>query len=704
MKFLTDNKYNEQNRDNTYSILTQLTTQSNNKHNTINPNNVKLLTDDNAGIDFLTLCAVKKSEEEMSSEAVPKMDVTYIPAPKPIQDLFNFVVPNVEIINCLSFLTEDNLTQCKDNEDNLSIRCKDNEDENVHDNNDYINIDNDNFWCSILNERSIDNDEIRFEDILDESSDSNETAISCLNQQITDIEINSINTDRISTSDMKTDDKIISDKKTELSTDTLEDLEPTIFENILNESFSSVEDDLEDKDDTALRDMVFPNPSNAFTKNAFTQKEEINVMHETNVNTFHNEDNITGTDQSLSSIKVAKCQQMNNFASFIDEIQDIDFNSDDDISEFVKYKSNKDKSICNSKAEESLLSITQAIDEIARVKKNLETSRSSVNKKESINEDIEDTGWISVNIKNEIKARKSDTSSSTDNVVLSHIHCNSAAKSRTVKQDLDFFDDSDEDFMIAEDNAKKFNELESCYFRNSSKDSEDGIDCMSSTSKNSDIKNNYFDNMLKNLKAKDSHSDNTSKIMKPCGVSTPKNDRCLKLSLKRNKAQQSSNTIDLSLFKASNKHVNNTADKNILKSSSSAPNAPKRIFPSNEETVQKNKRRLKRKNNARNEFINDEAEVDSDASSDEIVVTDDEDIADFVSYTQMPQDQDMHAHYLQTIKSPIKRPGAFHFREPRSPDPNVEIYSQFSPRMQDSYLYVRTLDVLQALSISDWYE
>lgn len=693
MKFLTDNKCNEQTRNNTCNILTQLATQSS-KHNTINPNNVKLLTDDNAGIDFLTLCAVKKSEEEMSSEVVPRMDVTYIPALKPIKNLFDFVVPNVEVINCLSFLTEDNLTQCKDNEDNLLIQCKGNENENLHDNNDCINNDDDNFWCSILNERSIDNDEIRFEDILDESSDSNETPISFLNQRITNIEINSINTDRASTSDVKVDDKIITGTKTDLSIDTLEDLEPTIFENILNESFSSVED-LEDKDDTALRDMVFPNPSNAFTK----YTEEISVIHETNVNTFHNEDNVRINESLSAPIKV-KSQQMNKIASFINEIQDIDFNSDDDISEFVKYQSHKDKSR-NSKAEESLLSITQAIGEIARVKKNLETStRSSVNKKESIKEE-DSIGWISVNIKNEIKAEKSDTSS-TDNVALSHIHCNSAAKSRTVKQDLDFFDDSDEDFMITEDNAKKFNELESCYFRNSSKDSGNNISCMPSTSKNSDIKNNYFD-ISKNLKVTDSHSDNTSNIMKPCGVSTPKNDIRLKLSLKRNKTHQNSNTIDLSFFKAPNKCVNNTADKSILKSSSSTP---KQIFPLNEETAQKSKRRIKRENNARNEFINDEAEVDSDASSDEIIVTDDEDIADFVSYTQMPQDQvDMHAHYLRTIKSPIKRPGAFHFREPRSPDPNIEIYSQFSPRIQDSYLYVRTLpDILQALSISNWNE
>jgi len=688
MRFLTD-KCNEQNRDKTYNIPTQLTMQNN---NTINPNNVKLLTDDNAGIDFLTLYTVKKSEEEMSSEVVSKMDTTYIPAPKPIEDLFSFVVPDVKVIN-LSFLTEDNLTQCKNYENNLSIQYK-NENETIHDN-DYTNIDDCNF-CTVRNEKSIHNDEIRFEDILDESFDSNET-VSCINQRITDIEINS---NKVSTSDTKEDNEIITDIRTEFSTNTLEDLEPTIFENILNESFSSVEndlneeavfenilnksfssieDDLENKDNTALQ-KTESNLSNIFAKNT----GEINVSYEPNINTFHNEDNIVKPNL-LASMKLAKS---NKFAHFIDEIQDADFNSDVDINEFINCDSNKNKSICNSKTEESFLSITQAVGEIARVKRNLATSKPSVNKEESINKDS--TGWISVNIKkNDIKVGKSNPNSRTDNVTLLNTHCNFAAKSTTIKQDFDFLD-SDEDFMITEDSAKQFNELESCYFRNSSKNLKDDIRYTPSTSRNSVIRNGCFKDTSKTLKVKNSYFDNILKNLKPCGISTPKNDRHSKLSLKRNKAQQDSNMINLSFFKAPDKYVNNTAEKNILKSNS---DTPKRIFPLNEKVAKKSKRRLNDENNVKNEFIDDEVEVDSDVSSDEIV-TDNEDFEDFVSYTQFSQEQvDMHAHYLQTVKSPIKKPGAFHFREPRSPDLNTEIYSQqdLSSQIQNSYLYVRIL-------------
>ncbi|XP_018404700.1 PREDICTED: Fanconi anemia group M protein [Cyphomyrmex costatus] len=656
MRFVTD-KCNEQNRDKTCNILTQLTMQNNN--NKINPNNVKLLTDDNAGIDFLTLYTVRKSEEEMSSETVkPKMDTTYIPAPKPIEDLFSFVVKN-----------ENEIIQC----------------------NDYINNDNSNFWCTIRNEGNVHSNEIRFEDILDDSSDTNETVVSCINQRITDIEINSNN---ISTSETKKDNEILTHIRTELSTNALEDQESTIFENILNESFSSVEknleeedvfenilnksfssveNNLENKDNTALQNTE-SNLSNIFIKNA----GEINVSNEANVNTFHEEDNVR-TNLS-SSMKPSKSDK---YANLIDEIQDVDFNSDVDISDFIKCDSNKNKSIRNFKAEESLLSITQAIGEIARVKKNLATSRKSfVNKEESINK--ESTGWISVNIKNDIKAEKNDPNSRTGNITLANTHCNSVVELRTVKQDFDFLNDSDEDFIITEDSAKKFNELESCYFRNSSKNLKDDIRYMPSTSKNSVIRNGYFDDTSETLETKDDYFNISN--LKRCSASTPKNNRHSKLSLKRNKVQQNSSTINLNFFKVSDKYVNNTTEKKVFKSS---PDTPKQISPLNKKIAKKSKCKLKRKNNVKNEFIDDEAEVDSDVSSDEIVSIDDEDFGDFVSYTQFSQEQvDMHAYYLQTVKSPVKKPGAFHFRKPRSPDPNiVEIYSQLSPQIQNSYVY-----------------
>ncbi|CAL1688362.1 unnamed protein product [Lasius platythorax] len=643
MKFLT-NKCNEWNQ-NTCNILTQSTTQSNNLHSTINPNNVKLLSDDNAGVDFLTLCAVKRSEEEISSETVRKMDTTYIPTPKSVKDLFNFILPDIEVIDCLPFFTgfkDISLAEEKGYEDDLSTQCKNNEDENIHNNNDCIDIDDNNFWCTIRNEKNIDDNEIRFEDILDESSDSNKTTISHLDQQVRDIEINSLNI-KAFVSDTKDDNKAITD--IEVSNNTT-DLESSLFENILNESLSSIEDDVENEE------MSRQNIVSSNSPNVSANIENINVTSENIVNTFDDKEN---------------------------EMQDLDFNSDDDINEFVRHKSSRNKSIHNSRMDESLLSITQAIDVIAGVNKDLKISpKPSVCKEKSIDENS--TGWISVNTKNETKIGKRNTSSRIGNK-LSNL-CNSTAKSCTTKQDFDFLDDSDEDFMITEDNVKKFNELESCYFRDMSKNWEDENNCLPSTSRNSEIKNDYFDNTSKYSEAKSCYYDNTSTNMKPRGTSTPTTNRRVRLSLKRDKNQHP-DEIDLSLFEAPSRCMNNTKDESILES-----NSPKQMFSSDKTIAQKIKRKHKGRNNVKNEFIDDEAEVDSDVSSDEtIIIDEEEDLADFVSYTQPQQDQDMHAHYLQTIKSPIKRPGAFHFRKLRSPDSDREIYSQLSSQVQDSYLY-----------------
>lgn len=669
MKFLTNSKCNEQNQNNTCNIFTQSRTQCNNLQNTINPNNVKLLSDDNAGNDFLTLCAIKRSEEEISSKTVHKMDTTYVPTPKPVKDLFNFVLPDIQVIDCFFMKLEDISAEREGCKDDFLTQSKNNESENIHNNNDCIDINDDNFWCTIRNEKNIDNNEIRFEDILDESSDSNKTTISYPGQQVRDVEINSNNI-KVSVSDRK-DDKIMTDIGIEIPNNTT-DLESSLFENILNESFSSIEDNLENED------MPQQNIVSSNSSSVIANIKKINITDENTVNTFHNKNNTKSNSNLSLFMEPAKPQRNQFMKNFIDEIQDFDFNSDDDISEFVRHESNRNKSKHNSKTEESLLSITQAINEIAGIKKNFKVPK-SVCKEESINEN--NTGWISVNTKNDTKIEKKNTSLKIEEKLSDF--CNSTAKSCTVEQNFDFPDDSDEDFMIIENNAKKFNELESCYFRDMSKNWEDESNWLPSTSKNSEDKTNYF--------------GNTSNNMTPCGTSTPTSNRRAGLSLKRNKVQHL-DKIDLSVFQAPSKCTNNIKNKNILESSS-----PKQMF-SDKIIAQKISHKYKRENNVKNEFIDDEAEVDSDASSDEIINIDEEDFADFVSYTQQQDEVDMHAHYLQTIKSPIKRPGAFHFRKPRSPDVNIEIYSQPLSQVQDSYLYVRKLsDALQSYNRFDFY-
>ncbi|EFN84892.1 Fanconi anemia group M protein [Harpegnathos saltator] len=667
MKFLTNNKY-EQKQNGACNIYT-LTTQSGNVHNTIDPNHVKLLSDDNAGIDFMTLCAVKKSEEEISSEIVRKMDTTYIPAAKPVKDPFNFVIPDIQILDSLPLLITNLINHLPKTEENR-------ENENIQNDNNHISIDDDNFWCTIPNKRNIDTDEVRFEDILDDSSDSNITIVSFVSRAIDEIEIDSVDTSKVLSSSIKDNNDIVIDRaKTELSDDILNKMEPGMFENILDDSFSSTDDDLETKD-TAHPNIVSSNFSNTSDKNT----DDINAASESIADIFLDDTNADEFNQSLlAPAKSVELDQANKpTENYIDDIDEIDliFSDDDIMAEFTSDKFNKSKSIHNSKPEESFLSITQAIEEIARIKKNVEKSPElCVSKRDSSPE------WISTDNKRQARIEKRNTRSGLKDK-LSHINFNSITKSYNAKRHLDF-QDSDEDFMITEDNVKKFDELESSYFCRTSKTSKNGSNHLHKT--NNLVNNkNYFGDTSKSFAAGNSNFYSTSKEAKLLGNPTLVDNKRSMLSLKRSKNPCSS-TIDLSAFKAPSKCINSRQEQNALGSDISTS---KQISCLNREITRKISFKHERKRQ-KNEFIDDEAQASSnDSTSDESTSTIDEELRDFVSYTQNVENQvDMEAHYLQTVKSPIRRPGAFHFKKPRLPDPNVEIYSQSLSQVHDSYLY-----------------
>ncbi|XP_076752165.1 FA complementation group M [Xylocopa sonorina] len=88
----------------------------------------------------------------------------------------------------------------------------------------------------------------------------------------------------------------------------------------------------------------------------------------------------------------------------------------------------------------------------------------------------------------------------------------------------------------------------------------------------------------------------------------------------------------------------------------------------------------------KNTFIHDEADVSlSNNTADESTETD-TDLEDFVSYTQNIHDtSDMYAHYLKSIRSPIKRQDGFIFKQERTPDTSIEIYSQ-PVTLDESYI------------------
>lgn len=73
--------------------------------NIIKPSDVKILTSDTHVIDFLTLCTIKNSEKELINNE--KHEISYLPKIESFNDdIFNFEVPNYQILSCLKALGE----------------------------------------------------------------------------------------------------------------------------------------------------------------------------------------------------------------------------------------------------------------------------------------------------------------------------------------------------------------------------------------------------------------------------------------------------------------------------------------------------------------------------------------------------------------------------------------------------------------------
>ncbi|XP_046616420.1 ATP-dependent DNA helicase MPH1 isoform X1 [Neodiprion virginianus] len=69
---------------------------------------IKLLTDDTAAVEFLTLCAIKVSKLEGTLNESNRIDETYLPSSKhdDVADFFNYPVPDLSILSCIASLEE----------------------------------------------------------------------------------------------------------------------------------------------------------------------------------------------------------------------------------------------------------------------------------------------------------------------------------------------------------------------------------------------------------------------------------------------------------------------------------------------------------------------------------------------------------------------------------------------------------------------
>ncbi|XP_035725983.1 Fanconi anemia group M protein-like isoform X1 [Vespa mandarinia] len=701
-KFLVNTKNNEQfnndddnDDDNIVELVkptiieTDLNNKTNNKTNLIKASNVKLLICDTEAVDFLTLCAMKKSEKEMKLET-PKMDMTYVSLTESITSFVDFTVPSLDILDDLG-----------NHLSNVKLNLK------LPEENSQSDYDDDNFCCNnqynimspvntVMNE-CINVSESRFEDLLDESTDSNNTILNSNENDENNLDTN-VNIAEHSKGKSVTNVRNSEQRDNELS----------FFEDIFNDSFESIENDLEHNelniDNVENKELKKLDSSNNDSSKIVTTDK---IQEETN--------NLTLSKMQAKEVRSKHCESMFSITQAVNEIKKINSNPNartalaeiKDTGQYVTQKSKctltnnvsyvqsnvqindyeSEDDIFASELEEDL-EINNAGNESSNKENptNETLSNSNINIHKNFkcigdnqfkvdafewNNDFEVSSISAANSKYfnnstnanlRVKNTNTVASSFVDDTVWNDtdsdewISFNEKSKSKehtkssslriskklsTIKHSFSNFtpmddqNDSENDFVINLNDIEKLNDLETSYF---SKQKNQNYDMSIPSS------SNFKDKSFEKIETPETMLKNLSSFKAP--------DKYLKKQYSSIASQSTQS-----------KHIDSLTNSSYKSQS------------------------IKDKSNKKNQckYIDNEAEVFFDNSSDESSGKD-EDLSDFVSYTQHETDDDMHALYLQTVKNPIKRPGAFVFKEPKEFNKMIEIYSQPCSQANESYL------------------
>ena len=618
------------------------TNQPNNARNTIKPSDVKVLSCDNDAVDFLTACALRNSNSEVNAERNPSTDQIrhYIPKFSPLKKFFNFSVPGVQILDCLITLN-DIVPICRDHGEGGLIDNNERADSN--DGNDLCN---DTYQPSNTIAKNIDSkyvaEETKFEDLLDDSSKSNESAGS-----VTEEETNRVNSVRREDTD---DLRIMLE-----NTSGLQDVELGEFEDILNEMSDDSDNNTRVDDSNTVQ----------------TRTENIDIRHDTgikgSIKNFTVDDNV-----KLYGTRLQETDKIPDTFNLPRQTE----NSVENCRR--KDEANARQSNLYESKNESVLSVTQAINEIARLNVNSSVARAIDKSEDDIFQDESFSENNSVRqIKDSAKSNIKGTHDQMDLDESTRLNCrHSATNSEFNIEDYkwdDYFEmsiDPVRDHAVKiHGNCEKLVQVDSevevrAQHSDSSHDWISVEKSYSSARKN--IPGTSLANKLANVKkCWSSKRDCTNRNTK--GEADSASNLCSK-KMERSIHHERSYFFD--------------ETENDVGGSKDARERRKRV-----KLVDRQKRSSRKSGKVRNEFIDDEAKASSNGedTTEESSATD-HDLEDFVSYTQNVHDaSEVHAHYLQSIRSPIKRHG-YLIKEPRPIDSSIEIYSQPVAEINESYM------------------
>lgn len=276
-KYLRSEKYNEEEND-VFRSSNMAASQTADARSLIKPTDVKVLSCDTDAVDFLTICALKKSEKAAEA-ANNNVNAFYLPKFQSIKNFFDFSVPSIETLGCLSTLDAATLFDCE-----KDILHDSTDDVQGIDNSDDINL-NDSIVSYVNTEIRVNPfnaedafGESKFEDLLDDSSES-DNVLPDADAENFEINQNPVSRDFFSIStELKNNSRALNDRAS-----VVQDLGPVLFEDILDESDSS-----ENAPDKCFEEINKNTPAVAGEKgkvaNLASEDDIFEVNYETEVN------------------------------------------------------------------------------------------------------------------------------------------------------------------------------------------------------------------------------------------------------------------------------------------------------------------------------------------------------------------------------------------------------------------------------------
>lgn len=653
MKFFKSGKHEEQESD-VLTISNSNTTQNINARNAIKPSDVKILSSDSDAVDFLTLCALRNSEKETDvEENRVTSQLLYIPEFPCPKNFFNFSIPDIKILNCLSTLNHIVPIDRKKNTVN--------NDKDSASNSDGVNLCTDKYEF-INSMKEIDDKydacETKFEDLLDDTSESNKSDILNTDEPMIDnSNVHSIFEPQVASKQYASADEL---KIMVENTIDSQSLEIGKFEDILNETSDDSESNTQVEDS---RQILIENIATCSNVNFKASTNSLRIdNNDESVGTYLQEamrDNDSFFVTRQSEISIKQCER--------------------------KDQSNSRYSDCDKSKTASILSVTQAIHEIARlnvksdVSKVIDESEDDMFQDEIYRTPIANKKYSKPKVEHSVESKKSNDD--IDHGGSTHFN----DKICTINTDLKVEDyEWDDDFEIPTAPAQ------SCVQVNTIKDKRDRLKESKYTAEKQYSDDEDWISVEKSIDTKKRNMSNVSIAKKLSRVKNSWSSNCGYTSRHiENKNDSKNDSVVCEMNESidcekSHFFAETRDDSDKCKNPQGITNRLKMI------KIRKHNRARKSRK-VRNKFIDDEAEVTMDGEN---TVTDessetDGDLEGFVSYTQNVHDiSEMHAHYLQTVRSPIKKHDGFIFKRPRALDSNVEIYSQPVSQEYETYINV----------------